>query len=75
MTRPNFLILAGLALVGLAVWELYRALTTGSIKLKGGALITRTQSPQIFWFNVAFYAAVACGGGALALWGASQTHV
>ena len=72
MTKPPFLILAGLTLVGLAILEFSRAMKTGRIKLRGGARITRSRSPRIFWFNVGFQVVVACDGTALVLWGLFQ---
>ena len=72
MSKPVFLILGGLVLLGLAAVDFFRAMTTGSIKLRGGALITRSHSPRVFWFNIVGQIVVAVGGAALACWGLSQ---
>jgi hypothetical protein len=69
MDKPAFLILVGFVLLALALWEISRTIRTGSVKLRGGALITRGRSPRIYWFNIGFQTVVACGGAALALWG------
>lgn len=69
MIQKPYLILAGLVLLGLALWEFSRAMQTGRVKMRGGARITRSRSPRIFWANIGGHMIVACGGIALVLWG------
>ena len=68
MQNPTLLLLIGLVLCGLAIWEFARAMKTGSVRLRGGALITRERRPGIFWVNVGFDILTFCLGFSLALW-------
>ena len=72
MTSPGFLVAAGLILLGLGLLEFSRAMTSGSIKLRGGARLRRSHAPRIFWLNIGFDILVASGGLALAAWGLLQ---
>jgi hypothetical protein len=75
MDKPAFLILVGFVLLALALWEISRTIRTGSVRLRGGASITRSRSPRIYWFNIGFQTVVACGGAALALWGLFRDQI
>ena len=68
MQNPTILLLIGLVLCGLAIWEFVRAMKTGSVRLRGGARITRERRPAIFWTNLVFDILTFCLGFALALW-------
>lgn len=72
MQNPKILLVSGVVLCGLAIWEFARAIKTGNIKLRGGARITRERSPGIFWTNVAFQIVVFCLGFVLAVWSLSR---
>jgi hypothetical protein len=72
MSKLQFLIVAGLILLGLGVWEFSRAMRMGGIELRDGTLIARECRPGIFWANTVGQIVVACGGIAPGLWQLTQ---
>ncbi len=68
MQNSTILLLFGLVLCGLAISEFARAMKTGSVRLRGGALITRERRPGLFWTNIGFDVVTFCLGFGVALW-------
>jgi hypothetical protein len=68
MQNPTVLLLLGLVLCGLAIREFARAMKTGGVRLRGGAMITQERSPRLFWINMGFDIVTFCLGFALAVW-------
>jgi len=69
---PGFTLILGIALIGVAIFQLNKAFVRGSVRGRRGIQYSRQDQPTEFWFIIGIQIALFLGGAAMTIVGVME---